>query len=140
VGIAFTTSSPALVTIRPDILRNPNLPAGQRTLNRWFDTAAFSAPQPGRFGTSAKGVILGPGTNVWHMGVAKEFQFNDKGALLRWEFTGTNIFNHPNWANPGLVLSSASSFGVITTLGVNNASTGDINGVRSLRMGLRIKW
>lgn len=140
VGIGYTTSSPAIVTIRPDILTNPNLPSDQQSINRYFNPAAFSAPKSGQFGTSAKGVIRGPGTNVWHMGIAKEFQFTDRGFHLRWELTGTNIFNHPNWANPGVTLSSLSSFGVITAVGVNNQSTGDINGVRSLRMGLRLRF
>jgi hypothetical protein len=27
---------------RPDVIRNPNLPSGQRTPERWFDTLAFS--------------------------------------------------------------------------------------------------
>lgn len=140
VGITYTSSSPAIVSRRPDILSDPNLSGDQRSLSRWFNPSAFAAPRQGQFGTSAKGVILGPGTNVWHMGLAKQFQFNDKGARLRWEISAVNVFNHPNWANPGVTVSSASSFGVITALGVNNASAGDVNGVRALRMGLRMAW
>lgn len=140
VGIAYTTSSPANVLRRPDILSNPNLPHDQRSLRRWFDTSAFAPPKQGQFGTSAKGVILGSGTNVWHMGLAKEFQFNDRGARLRWEITAVNVFNHPNWANPGVTVSNASSFGVITAVGVNNTAAGDVNGVRAFRTGLRMVW
>jgi len=100
VGIYFTDSAtPASVTIRPDILRNPNLSSGERSLDRWVDVPAFSAPQPGHFGTSGKGVIKGPGVNVWSAGLAKQFQFHERAAL-RWEMTASNFFNHPNWANP----------------------------------------
>ena len=46
-GTAFTSSTtPATVTIRPNILRDPNLDGDQRTLNRWFDASAF-APRAG---------------------------------------------------------------------------------------------
>ena len=59
------------MTIRPDILRDANLPTDERSVNRWFDTGAFAGPSSGRFGTSAKGVIKGPDVNVWHVGFFK---------------------------------------------------------------------
>ena len=85
-------------------------------------------------------MIRGPGTNVWHMGLAKEFRVHRQEhppAL------GTDRNEHlqpSQLGQSGRRLSSASSFGVITAVGVNNQSTGDINGVRVLRMGLRLKW
>jgi hypothetical protein len=71
----------------------------------------------------ASGVVRGPGVNVWHMGLAKAFLFTDKTARLGWEISATNIFNHPNWNNPGL--TNAASSGVITSTGLQNGSTGD---------------
>jgi hypothetical protein len=141
VGIAFTDSDPAEVTMRPDLLKDPNLPKSQRNVNQWFDTSAFAPPAPGRFGTSSKGVIKGPGVNVWHMGLHKDFFLNDKGARIRWEMTATNIFNHPNWSNPGTDMTDPENFGVITSSGgVNNDSTGDRTDARSFRMGVRIQF
>jgi hypothetical protein len=106
VGIAYTTSrTPAQVTLRPNHLRDANLPADQRSPNRWFDVGAFSPPAPGFFGTAANGVIKGPGTNVWHAGLVKYFNLPEP-LRLRWEISGTNVFNHPNWANPGTNISS----------------------------------
>jgi hypothetical protein len=140
VGIAFTDSStPASVTMRPDILKNPNLSSGQRTLDRWFDTSAFAAPKPGQFGTSGKGVIKGPGVNVMSFGLAKEFAFNER-ARLRWEITASNFLNHPNWQNPSTDITD-SSLGVITSDGgVTNGSVGDRAGARAFRMGLRLQF
>src|SRR5215475_3177557 len=75
-GTVFTTSANRpLVTIRPDQLRNPNL--SNPTIDRWFDPSAFAAPPIGRFGTSARGAIIGPGTNVWHVGFHKYVTFKD---------------------------------------------------------------
>jgi hypothetical protein len=141
VGIAYTTSDAPDVTLRPNILTNPNLASGQRSISRWFDTSSFAPPVKGQFGSAAKGTIIGPGVNIWHMGLAKEFYLNDKGARLRWDLTATNIFNHPNWGNPGTDMTNPTGFGVITDAsGVTNASAGDQTGARSFRMGLRVQW
>ncbi|HEU0138553.1 MAG TPA: hypothetical protein VFQ79_02535, partial [Bryobacteraceae bacterium] len=139
-GTAFTTSGRAVVTIRPDHLQDANLSGDQRSINRWFDPAAFGAPPIGRFGNAAKGVIKGPWVNIWHMGLFKSFMFTER-ARLRWELTATNIFNHPNYSNPATNISQAGAVGVISGVGgVNGASTGDQPFARSFRMGIRFEW
>jgi len=110
-------------------------------VNRWFDIAAFGPPQPGQWGTAAKGVIKGPGVNVWHMGLHKDFVFSDRAPRLRWEMSATNIFNHPNWSNPETNITRTGLAGVITGVGeVQGASTGDQPGPRAFRMGVRVEW
>ena len=140
-GTAFTTTlAPAVLSRRPDVLRDPNLPADQRTTNRWFDTRAFAAPQPGQFGSAAKGIIKGPGVNVWHSGLAKVIPIKER-LKLRAEMTATNILNHPNWSNPGLVVNATASAGVISAVGgVNGGATGDNPGVRVFRAALRLDF
>ncbi len=155
-GTAFTTSRTAIpnVTRRPDHLRDANLPESQRQVNqgaRWFDASAFVGPgidpvtgrlvDPGRYGTSAKGVIKGPGVNVWHMGFYKTFDFGENAPKLRWEMTAINFFNHPNWSNPNTNITDPQQVGVISGVGgVNGASTGDQPRAREFRMGLRLEW
>jgi len=141
VGIFYTDSdTPASVTLRPDILKDPNLPSGQQSVNRWFDTTAFAPPQLGQFGTSAKGVIKGPGINVWHVGFHKDFIFSER-MRLRWEMTAINFFNHPNWGNPGTDITDDTGFGVITNAGgVTSGSTGDRATARAFRMGVRFQF
>lgn len=140
-GTAFSANrTRPIVTIRPDHLRDANLPSDERSVNRWFDVGAFGAPPIGRFGSSAKGVIKGPGVNVWHAGFFKSFQFTEQ-VRLRWELTATNFFNHPNYNNPAVNISQAAAAGVITGVGmVNGQSTGDQPGARNFRMGLRLDW
>ncbi|MCC6589796.1 MAG: carboxypeptidase regulatory-like domain-containing protein [Bryobacterales bacterium] len=140
-GTAFTAgASRPVVTIRPDHLRDANLPSSDRTVNRWFDTAAFGAPPVGRFGNAAKGVIKGPHVNIWHVGLFKTFRITEK-FRLRWELTATNFFNHPNYNNPGTTITAPGSLGVISGVGgVNGASTGDQPGARAFRAGLRADW
>ena len=137
-GTAYTTSrAPAQVTIRPNYLTPANLPSDQRTVTRWFDVQAFGAPTPGQFGTSAKGVIKGPGVRVVDAGLSKYIPIAER-LRLRWEVTATNFFNHPNWAVPGLTITDLANAGVI------NAASGthslDQPGARAFRMSLRLEW
>jgi hypothetical protein len=142
-GTAFTASStPAFVTIRPDHLRDGNLPEDQRTLNRWFDASAFAAPAPGRFGTASKSLIKGPHVNVWHAGVFKSIVFSEEhGIRLRLEMVAQNALNHPNYSDPGSMNISQTNVGVISAVGgVNGGSSGDQAGPRLLRAGIRFEW
>jgi hypothetical protein len=140
-GTAFTTSrTPAQVTIRPDQLRDPNLPSSERTTSRWFDASAFSAPPVGRFGTAARGVIKGPTSNVVHAGLAKYFNFTERWRL-RLDITSTNLFNHPNYsplAAGAVNISQTAQVGVLS--GVGGTADLDQSGARSFRAGIRLEW
>ena len=46
---------------RPDQLRNPNLPGGERAPERWFDTSAFALQAPFTFGSAPRNSVVGPG-------------------------------------------------------------------------------
>jgi hypothetical protein len=137
-GTAFTSNTtPANVTLRPDVLHDPNLPSNQRTISRWFDATAFAGPQPGHFGTSAKGTIVGPGNVGFDAGMAKRFRLREQ-ARLRLELTATNVFNHPSFGNPAVTISSAATVGVIS--GVKDSSDLDQSGARSFRTAIRLEW
>jgi hypothetical protein len=139
-GTAYTTSStPATVTIRPDHLRNANLASDQRTLTRWFDASAFAAPQKGSFGTSAKGVIMGPGTNIMHATLVKNFYFTER-VRLRAEWAATNVLNHPNWSSPGTNITSLAQVGVISGAGGNATGGLDFTGARNMLIRLRMEF
>jgi hypothetical protein len=141
-GTRFSPNATApLTTIRPNVLRDGNLPADQRSPARWFDASAFAAPTPGSFGTASRGLIKGPGVNVWHGGFIKNFVFAENAPRLRWELTATNFFNHPNYSNPAMDITALANVGVITGVGgVNGSATGDQPFARSFRMGLRLEW
>jgi hypothetical protein len=137
-GTAYTANrTPAQVTIRPDQLRDANLPADQRTVNRWFDGSAFAPPQAGNFGTAAKNTIKGPGVTVLNGGLSKYFQIHER-ARVRGEITSTNILNHPNWSEPGLNITAPDQLGVISATG--GVASYDQSGPRTVRMGVRLEF
>jgi hypothetical protein len=133
-----TSGAVPTATLRPDALHDPNLPSDQRSVNNWFDLTAFGAPGAGRFGTSAKGVIVGPGSFTIDSGLAKNFLFTER-LRLRMEFTSTNILNHPNWGNPGLTVTSLGTAGVISSTQSGGGGL-DPSGARSCRLGIRVEW
>jgi hypothetical protein len=139
-GTRFTQSrTPAQVTLRPDQIRQPNLPPGERTLARYFDTGAFTAPRAGFFGTAARGTIIGPSAHVWNAGVFKVFPIAER-ARLRWEMVAQNVMNHPNWGFPITNITDARVGTVNSTGGPSATSYDNLGSQRTMRMGLRLEW
>jgi hypothetical protein len=126
----------AVVTLRPDLLRNPNL--GDPTIARWFDVSAFGAPPIGRFGTSAKGVIIGTPINVFHASLAKNFVYRER-LRVKLEMLATNLFNHPNYQEPNTSISAGVAAGTITAT-LNRNLKFDSAVTREFQAQLRIEW
>jgi hypothetical protein len=83
---------------RPNLIqgRSANLPGSERTLNRWFDPTAFSAPPAGTNGNLGSNVLEGPGFSSLDMGIGKVFStWREHRLEFRGEFF--NAFNHPNF-------------------------------------------
>jgi hypothetical protein len=126
----------ANVTLRPDQLRDPNLE--DPTIARWFDVGAFAAPPIGRFGTSAKFVIVGPPVNVVHGSLAKNFIWRER---VRFKFEGlaTNLLNHPNYAAPNTSITAGVAAGTITAVLDRNAKF-DSAVTREFQLQFRVEW
>jgi hypothetical protein len=90
---------------RPDQLRNPNLPAGQRTPDQWFDTGAFVLPAPFSFGDAPRNSVLGPGFADMDLSLTKTWKFGEASKLeFRWETF--NLFNRTNFDLPNRVFGT----------------------------------
>jgi hypothetical protein len=87
------------VGTRANLTGNPNLPRGQRTIQRWFDVSKVQNPAPGQLGNSRKGTIMGSGTNLTNLVLLKNFPLTEQKRLeLRGEFF--NVFNHTQFDDP----------------------------------------
>jgi hypothetical protein len=101
---------------RPDVVRNPNLPSGQRTVDRWFDTTAFVLPQPFTFGNAGAYLVHDDGRAVFDISVAKKFRIKESHSVeVRGEFF--NFPNHPDFGAPGSggYVIGTPTFGVISS-------------------------
>lgn len=136
-GTAFTTSDTApWVYIRPDQTADANLPGGQRTIDHWFNTDAFSAPAKGRYGTAAKNVIKGPNGLMWNGGLTKEFRLSERGTKVIFQTSFKNMLNRQNWSNPNTDISNAGGVGRITWDGGHTDSASP----RAGTLVLRVEW
>ncbi len=86
---------------RPDLIGNPNLPRGERTPNRFFNTSAFARvpARTNRFGNAGRNIVTGPGYNNTDVSLFKRIAIRERANIeLRWEVF--NVFNTPNFENP----------------------------------------
>jgi hypothetical protein len=85
------------------------------TLGEWFNTAAFAAPAPGTYGDAGRNSIIGPGTAVLNMALAKDFQFGEARNLeVRWQVN--NVLNSPQYTVIDTNVISPT-FGQVTGVG-----------------------
>ncbi|HUS07276.1 MAG TPA: carboxypeptidase regulatory-like domain-containing protein [Bryobacteraceae bacterium] len=114
---AFSGSDPSNTNTSgglPDRIANGNLPPERRTIDRWFDAAAFTVPPAGRFGNSGVNVLEGPGRHEHDVTILKKIPIYERlsfsyGAAI------TNLFNHPNFNNPSANISAPGSVGRISS-------------------------
>ena len=102
---------------RPNLVGDPELPDEERTLLRWFNTAAFAAPPPFTYGTTPRTLsdVRGPGFASVDFSVSRNVRFGRSRSLqLRAEFF--NLFNRVNFNQPNTNFLSGG-FGEITSAG-----------------------
>lgn len=103
LGIGASTGRPDLVagvSPRPDNIDFPN---------NQLNLAAFKAPV-GRFGTLGRNVFTGPSAYNWDFSLFKNFKIREtQGVQFRAEMF--NIFNTPQFSNPGSTTNAPATFG-----------------------------
>jgi len=100
---------------RPNVLRNPNLPDSERTIQRWFDTEAFAAPPLGTYGNAGRSIIQAPGYINLDAGIQRLFHVRE-GVDLSFRFEGFNIPNHANFNLPNATFGSQTFGSISSTL------------------------
>lgn len=97
----------------------------QKKMTNYFNQSCISSTWPiigadgigTGFGDSGVGIVTGPGQNNFDISLQKVIPIREnRSFLFRVELF--NMFNHPQFANPG-VDTSASNFGTITSTSIN---------------------
>ena len=99
---------------------SPRADTGSR-LNHWIDTAAICAPAAigsdgsTGYGSAGQSIMQGPGQFNTDFSLGKTFRVGGlrEDAVLAFRTEFYNALNHPQFANPGTSLDTAT-FGVIT--------------------------
>jgi hypothetical protein len=128
VTAANTTNAFSAGPLRPNVLRNPNLPSSDRTIARWFDTSAFVAPPQFTFGNSPRSGLRGDALQTVDLTLSKEFALTERyKAEVRSEFY--NALNHANFELPGHVLGTANFGSVLSA-----------RAARAIQIGVRFSF
>jgi hypothetical protein len=90
---------------RANRLCNGNVPRGQRTIDRYFDTACFATTRLGTFGSSGRNIIEIPGLNNWDVSFLKNTPVNEN-VMLQFRAEFFNFFNHPQFGVPETSIDS----------------------------------
>lgn len=126
---------------------DPNLPRGDRTFSRHFDTSVVRPPSRAEFGigNAPKDPIRGPGINNWDISIFKNFPLAREGAVrLQYRLEMYNAFNHTQFGVEGGTggVDTTARFDLATGAQVN-ALFGSYNSARSARrivMGLKLNF
>ncbi len=110
-----TTNAFPSGSLRPNVLHDPNLDSGQRSVPHWFDTTAFEQPPPFQFGNEGRNILRASGLVNMHFSLLRNFSIAER---VRLQFRGEffNALNHTNLAVPGRIFGSPD-FGVISGAG-----------------------
>jgi len=115
---------------RPNQLRNPTLPSGERAPDHWFDTAAFTLPSAFTFGDAPRNSVVGPGFSNLDLAISRTFALGEPAKLeFRWETF--NVLNRTNLDLPNRTFSaSTANFGRIFSA----------KSPREMQFGLRLSF
>lgn len=114
-GVVLTAGKSGF-EVMPIMVRDPNLPSSQRTLDRWFDTGAFQQTPANQFGTQeAVWAVKGDGLQNFDIALSKFFRVME-GHRLQFRGEFFNLFNHPQFGGPAGARGQAT-FGKVTSAG-----------------------
>jgi hypothetical protein len=123
----------------PDRIADGNLDRGERNVQRWFDASAFAVPQPGRFGNSGVNILQGPGLNLHHLAVTKNFNITERWKVV-YQASFNNIFNHPAYNFPNANISVPAQVGRLFQTWEGGGSGREVSDARHVYMRLRVEF
>jgi outer membrane receptor protein involved in Fe transport len=103
---------------RPNVVtgQSASLPPDQRSVDRYFNTAAFADPQQYTFGNAGRDIIPGPGNEVFDFSLHKTFALSET-KRLEFRAESFNLFNYQNLGIPGPYPDFGPFFGKILAVG-----------------------
>jgi hypothetical protein len=106
---------------------NKDIPSAQ------FNIAAFTAPKPGTVGNAGRNILRAPAAYNTDFSLFKNFKVRER-QTLQFRAESFNLFNTPEFSNPGANLAAPATFGrSLSTI----ATTGGFSSNRQMQFALR---
>jgi hypothetical protein len=96
--------------VKPDVAKLGGIGSG----NPWFDTTAFQSVTAVRFGNTGRNILRGPGVVEVNAGLFRNIPWSER-FTLQFRAEAFNLSNTPHFDNPAANVSTATSFGTITS-------------------------
>jgi Carboxypeptidase regulatory-like domain len=128
--------------VRPNLVPGFHGPLYAKTVQQWFNPAAFSAPYPGTFGSVGRDTLTGPGLSELDLALVKNTTIHERlHAQFRAEFF--NVLNHANFTTPNPVVFSSGPTPKTPTAEVEPSSTAGVVSAtattsRQIQFGLKL--
>ncbi len=114
-------------TLRADYSGAP-IDVADPAIDHWFNTAAFTLPEPGAFGNSPRNLIVGPGSKQLNATFSRDLRLGgNRGVTI--QLSATNLLNTVNYGGVDTNVNS-STFGQVTS----------VRGMRAMRLNVRLRF
>jgi len=122
--------------VRPNWNPNFNGKLYPRTVQQYFNPAAFLPPATGTYGNVSRDSLTGPGLTQLDLSAARKVHLSERLDLqFRAEFF--NILNHANFSTPNEVVYTSAASGISPTAGlVTSSSTTS----RQIQFGTKLQF
>jgi hypothetical protein len=100
-------------TYRPNLVSGQDPNDGARTVQQWFNTAAFSRPDAFTYGNAGRNIVIGPGIFTTDASIIRNFTLGGLRSL-QFRLEAFNLFNSPVWGDPNMSMASPL-YGTINT-------------------------
>ena len=101
---------------------------GNPTIDRFFNTTAFFIPLTGTYGNASRNMIIGPGSRLLNMQVARDVRMGGN-RVMTIQVNTNNLLNMVNWGTIDTVVNSPT-FGQVLS----------VRGMRSTQLNLRFRF
>ena len=128
VGATSSVATGTNNSLRADLVPGVPIQLNDPALLSFFNTAAFSPPPLGAFGTAPRNVIIGPGGHVVNLSFNRDMRIGSNRAVTL-QVNATNLFNTIQWTTIDTNVNS-NTFGQVTRFA----------GMRTVTVNLRFRF
>jgi hypothetical protein len=112
-SVTFSATLPGAISSRADLVAGAALYPSNRSINQWFNPAAFAVPAPYTYGNAGRNILFGPGAIIFDFSVLKNVKIGERWNV-QFRAESFNLPNHANFGNPASNISVPSTVGRIT--------------------------
>jgi hypothetical protein len=119
---------------RPNVVPGQAWKLGHATPKEWFNVQAFALQPQYSFGNLGRNVVIGPPLFTVDSSIKKDVKFSER-RYLELRLDAFNVFNHPNFGDPGNGLVADH----LTGSGVPIPGSGGFGRITSTKTGVDMR-